>query len=334
MKKGILFSIILLGFTAVITQITLIREFLIVFYGNEISVGFIFASWFIAGAFGSWFLGRFTDKIRQKITLFSLCQFCLSILLPISVLAIRSIKPALNLDPGQIMPPLPMFVSNFIILLPVCVLLGSMFSLGARLYDHESSLAATKIGMVYCLEAIGSMAGGILVSFILMRLLNSLQIMASLSLLNILSAIWLQVLNKEKKTKPIFIAIFTAQLVFLVFFWLFNGWSNLQQLSLKTQWKGYQLLGSRNTIYGNIAVTKKQAQHSFFYNGLHLYTIPDEMRAEETVHFTLLEHPNPERVLLVGGGVGGLIKEALKEHLLLDRLLRREIGRSTKKFTC
>ena len=313
MKKGVLFSIILLGFTAVITQITLIREFLIVFYGNEISLGLIFASWFIAGAFGSWFLGRFTDKIRQKINLFSICQFCLSILLPISVLAIRSIKPALNLDPGQIMPPLFMFLANFIILLPVCVLLGFMFSLGVRLYEAKSKIAATKIGMVYILEAVGSLCGGLLASFVLIRLLNSLQIMASLSLLNILGAILLQVVNKGKKARSLFITIFTVQLIFLVFLWLFNGWNNLQQLSLKTQWGGYELLGSRNTIYGNVTVTKRGTQRSFFYNGLYLYAIPDEIRAEETVHFALLEHPSPERVLLVGGGVGGLIKEALKE---------------------
>ena len=315
MKKGILYSIILVGFTAIITQIILMREFLIVFYGNEISIGFIFTSWFIGGMLGSWFLGRITDKIKPKITLFSLCQFCLSILLPLSILAIRSIKPFLNLEAGEVMPLLPMFLSNFIILTPICVLLGFMFAQGAKIYDIESNIAATKIGMVYVLEAIGSMAGGLLVSFILMRLLNSLQIMAALSLLNILGAILLQVLSEERKTKPIFITVFIILFMLLVFLWLFGGWNNLQQLSLKIQWRGYELLASRNSIYGNIVATKRQSQHSFFHNGLHLYTIPDQLTTEEPVHFPLLEHPRPETVLLVGGGVGGLIEEILKHPI-------------------
>lgn len=315
MKKGILFSIILVGFTAVITQIILMREFLIVFYGNEISIGFIFTSWFIGGALGSWFLGRFTDKIKLKVTLFSLCQFFLSILLPLSILATRSIKPFLNLDPGQIMPLSPIFLSSFIILIPICVLLGFMFSLGVRIYDIGCNIAATKVGMVYVLEAIGSLVGGLLVSFILVRLLNSFQIMSILSLLNILGAILLQVLSEERKSKPIFIAIFTVLLILLVFSWVFNGLNSLQQLSLKIQWKGYELLASRNSIYGNIVVTKSESQRSFFYNGLHLYTIPDQLTAEESVHFALLEHPNPERVLLIGGGVGGLIEEILKHPI-------------------
>ena len=315
MKKGILFSIILVGFTAIIAQIILMREFLIVFYGNEISIGFIFTSWFIGGMLGSWLLGRITDKIKLKVNLFSVCQFCLSILLPLSILAIRSIKPLLNLDPGQIMPLSLMFLSNFIILAPVCVLLGFMFSLSVRIYDVESRIAATKIAMAYVLEAIGSMVGGLLVSFILVRLLNPFQIMATLSLLNILAAISLQGLSEKKKTRPIFIAVFMVLLMLLVFLWLSNGLNNLQRLSLKMQWRGYELLASRNSIYGNITVTKSQSQRSFFYNGLHLYTIPDQLTAEETVHFPLLEHPNPERVLLVGGGVGGLIEEILKQPI-------------------
>ena len=313
MKKGILFSIILLGFTAVVAQIVLMREFLVVFYGNEISIGLIFTSWFIGGMLGSWLLGRVTDKIKPKVAVFSLCQLCLSILLPLSILAIRLIKPILNLEPGELISLLPMFLSNFIILAPTCILLGFMFSQSVKIYDVESKIAVSKIGRVYVLEAIGSLVGGLLVSFILIRLLNSFQIMTVLSLLNILGAILLQVLSRERKTKPIFISLFLFLFVSLLFFWGFNGLNNLQQLSLKIQWKGYELLASRNSIYGNITVTKSESQRSFFYDGLHLYTIPDQLAAEETVHFVLLEHPNPEKVLLVGGGMGGLIEEVLKE---------------------
>jgi len=327
LKKGILFSIILLGFTAVVAQIILMREFLIVFYGNEISMGFIFASWFIGGAIGSWLLGKATDKIKSRLTIFSLCEFCLSVLLPLSILGVRQIKPVLNLDPGQIMPFLPMFLSSFMILAPICILLGFMFSLGVRLYDVKSNIAATKVTMVYVLEAIGSLFGGLLVSFMLIRLLNSLEIMVALSLLNISGAILLQVFSKANRARRIFIAIFMFLFILLAFSWLSNSLNNLQQRSLKLQWQGYQLLGSGNSIYGNIIATKVESQYSFFYNGLHLYTIPDELTAEESVHFALLEHPSPERVLLIGGGAGGLIREILKhpvkrvDYVELDPLI-------------
>jgi len=109
--------------------------------------------------------------------------------------------------------------------------------------------------------------------------------------------------------------------------WLFKGWDNLNRYSLNKQWKGYELLASRNSIYGNITVAKRDNQHSFFNNGLHLYTVPDKLTAEEAVHFALLEHSSPQEVLLIGGGVGGLLEEILKhpvkkvDYVELDPLI-------------
>ncbi|TAM37869.1 hypothetical protein EPN54_04845 [bacterium] len=315
MKKKILFALVLIGFTAIIAQVIFMREFLVVFYGNEITIGFIFAGWFIAGFFGSWFLGRFSDKIKPKVTVFSLCQSALSILLPLSILAIRSTKSFLNLRPGELIPAAPVFLSSFIILLPVCLLLGFMFSLGSSVCDIKPGIIAAKIGTVYFLEAIGSIIGGFLVSFILIRLLNPFQIMGILGLLNILSALFLQVFSESRKTKPVLITVFAALFIGGLLVWLFNGWGYLQQKSLKIQWRGYELLASRNSIYGNIAVTKSASQRSFFYDGVHLYTVPDRLSSEEAVHFALLEHPDPQKLLLIGGGVGGLLEEALKHPI-------------------
>lgn len=329
MKKKVLFCIALIGFTAIVAQIIFMREFLVVFYGNEIAVGIIFTSWFATGMLGSWLLGRFADKINSKLAVFSLCQLSLSILLPLSILAIRSIKSILHLGSGEVIPVLPMFLSAFIILLPVCLLLGFMFSLSSSIGNDNSRIIAAKIGMVYFLETAGSIIGGLLVSFILIRLLNPFQIMAILSLLNITGALFLQTFSESKKTKRVFIAIFTISFSAILLIWLFNGWDYLQQKSLKRQWKGYALLASGNSIYGNIAVTKSQSQRSFFYNGAHLYTVPDQLTAEEAVHFALLEQPKPEEVLLVGGGVGGLLEEVLKhpvkkvDYVELDPMIIR-----------
>lgn len=315
MKKSIFSAIVLIGFTAITSQIIFMREFLVVFYGNEITIGFIFAGWFIAGSLGSWLLGRFSDRIKPKITVFSLCQSGLCLLLPLSILGIRSIKPFLDLRPGELIPAAPVFFSTLIILLPVCLLLGFMFALGSRICDIKPRVKAAKIGMVYFLEAIGSIIGGLLVSFILIRLLNSFQIIGLLSLLNISSALFLQASSEGRKTKPVIIAVFTALFVTVLLIWVFNGWGDLEKKSLKAQWRGYELLDSRNSIYGNIAVTKSGSQRSFFYDGSHLYTVPDRLSSEESVHFALLEHPDPKKVLLIGGGVGGLLEEALKHPI-------------------
>ena len=85
----------------------------------------------------------------------------------------------------------------------------------------------------------------------------------------------------------------------------------LRDLSLKQLWQGYNLVESRDSIYGNIAVTARGTQFSFFENGLLLATTEDYLVAEETAHYPLLQHPQPKRVLLIGGGINGTVREIL-----------------------
>lgn len=343
---AILSSIFLIGFTAMAAQIVIMREFLIVFYGNEISIGFILGSWLIWGAVGSWSLGIFADKAKSKLDLFSTCQLALSFLLVLSILAIRSIKFYFRLAPGEIIGFIPMIISSFFIVAPICMLLGFMFSLGCRLYGMEYSGGcglklwnrkftdtAEKIGLAYVWECVGAMLGGLLVSFILICLLNSIAISVILGLLNIFAAIYLQyTLKKNKAGAPfvgVFLVIFIAALAALALLalWFYRGWDNLDEYSRKKQWQGYQILEARNSIYGNIMVTKRGSQYSFFDNGLHLYSVPDKLTSEEAVHFVLLEHKDPQDLLLIGGGVGGLIGEILKypirsiDYLELDPVI-------------
>jgi spermidine synthase len=84
-------------------------------------------------------------------------------------------------------------------------------------------------------------------------------------------------------------------------------------------WRGFNLVGARDTIYGNLAVTETGTIRSIYSNGVILANVPDPSAAEEAVDYALLEHPAPQRVLLIGGGINGSIAEALK-HPSVTRL--------------
>jgi hypothetical protein len=60
--RGVL---VLIGFTAVIAQVVLMRELMVVFYGNEMSLGWMLASWLLWTAIGSSDLGRLVTRVRQ-----------------------------------------------------------------------------------------------------------------------------------------------------------------------------------------------------------------------------------------------------------------------------
>ena len=103
-----------------VSQIIFLREFLVVFYGNEISIGIILASWLIWGSFGSWFLGRYSDRVQSKDFLFSFCQFFLAFILPATIFAIRSSKNFMAISTGEIVGYYPMAAASFLILAPSC----------------------------------------------------------------------------------------------------------------------------------------------------------------------------------------------------------------------
>ncbi|MCX5908976.1 MAG: hypothetical protein NTY64_17835, partial [Deltaproteobacteria bacterium] len=89
---------------------------------------------------------------------------------------------------------------------------------------------------------------------------------------------------------------------------------DLERISLAWQWRGLEIQQSRWSPFGNITVGKREEQLTFFVNGIPVLNspVPDVARIEELVHFPLLLQPSPERILVVGGGFGGVITEVLK----------------------
>lgn len=306
MRRRIIFALTVVGFSAMAGQIVLMRELLVVFYGNELSFGITLASWLFWVGFGSLGIARWlAGRIKDKITAFALCETGLAFLLPLSVFGARFIPAALRIPPGEIIGILPMSMSAFILLAPICILGGFLFTIGCEIYRMGEERAA-RIGYVYIFEALGATIGGLATTLILIRLLSPLYIMFLAGLLNLLAALLLSRNNK--------IAAFTTAIILIGFILvIFTGGVNyLRDYSLNRQWRTHELLTSENSVYGNIAVTKRENQYSIFTNGLYDFSVPDRRTSEMNAHFPLLEHPEPKHVLLIGGGSSGISAEILK----------------------
>jgi spermidine synthase len=308
MKNAMRASVILIGATAMCSQIIYMRELLAVFCGNELSISFTLASWLAAGAIGALCHSHIIKMNGPgtgqggRSNFFTACQILLGVLLPFGVAAARLIRPALNVNPGQLLPLFPVLAASLIVLAPVCMILGLMFSLACR-------KDAAYIGNVYVLEAAGSLAGGAVTGVILVRFFGSTDILTALGLLNLAAAYFLSRENGSRTVARI--AAGLAVLVALA--WAGGLTARLDRYSLKKEWPGYDLLAAKNSVYGNIAVVRRNGDYSFFGNGLRLFTVPDTKYSEEAVHLALLEHPDPKTVLLIGPGAGGLLEELLKE---------------------
>ena len=66
-----------------------------------------------------------------------------------------------------------------------------------------------------------------------------------------------------------------------------------------------------DSAYSRITIERLDGQVSLYENDALTFT-SEGTEAEEFVHPAALQHPNPERILVLGGGVGGIVREALR----------------------
>ena len=303
----------LIGFTAVTAQVVLMRELLVVFYGNELALGVMLANWLFWTALGSSLMGLGAKRARNPRKLLAGLETLAAFTLPVTLLAVRAGKAFFHSVPGEIFGPVPMFLTSFVALSAFCLISGGLFAAGSRLFaELTGATTAAATGAVYLLEAAGSGLGGLLAGLALVRWLTPFEIAALLGVLNLLAACVL-LANAEEKNR-LLAAAFPALSVVVVL-----GSSALAPLSLRVLWRSYHLVTTRNSLYGSLAVVETGASRSLFENGLIVMTVPDPAAAEEAVHWALLEHPAPRHLLLIGGGVNGCVVESLR-HPSLTRV--------------
>ncbi len=322
LRHKLLLAWILMGFTSMIGQIVLMRELIYVFYGNELALGTTLACWLLWVGIGSFGLGRLVDRVQDRLRLLIMCEVLLAFLLPLSILAVRSVKLILGFSAGEIIGIFPMLYSCLLLLPPLCLTLGFTFALNCKILSSTLRDAVKGIGRVYIFEATGSAIAGVMFSYLLVRWLTHLQIALIVSLFAF-GVGFLLALERRGVLR-------TAVLLLLVVLaggLGLGGAGRVDEWSNSLRWKGFNPIHSEDSIYGNLTVTKYGDQVSMFESGLLMFTYPDLFSSEEVVHYPMLSHPDPKSVLLIGGGIGGALEEILKygvesvDYLELDPLV-------------
>jgi spermidine synthase len=333
-----------MGLSGIVAQIVLLRELLVAFLGNELTLGIILANWLILVAIGSFFIGKTVEKVKRKLEVFVFFLLLFSVALPFTIYLSRIFKNLLLTTPGEGLGFAPIFYSSFLILLPVTLPLGALFTYGCKLYSQYVKEDTFSIGKVYILESIGAIIGGLLATFLLIQNLNSFEIAFIFSLIN--ASISVLLILPIPRT-PFFnfrsiLCCFSISLAILFIYFLFTpSAKEINSFSIQSQWKTLRVIHNENSIYGNITVTKRGEQFTFFTNGVPSITVPvpDVAAIEDFVHFPMLFHEKPESVLILSGGAGGMIQEILKypvshvDYVELDPLLLKLVQKFPTPLT-
>ncbi len=295
--------VFLVGFTSIIAQIILLREFISVFNGNELVIGVILTNWMILTAIGA-YLGQFMKKMKNNIAFLCLLLLFLALFAFASASLISYLKNIV-FPLGIMISIYQVFYSSFIILLPVCLLTGICFTVTSKIYSMSKN--ENRVSMVYGLESAGSITGGLLFSLLLIFILSQYHSLLLLILINSIGVIYISRCNSSKKLYIIASLLAAISIV--------GMFINLEKPLRKNLFPNQEIIISKNSPYGNTVITRQFDEYNVYHNNVLLFNTESIIENEEAVHYAMCQHQAPGKVLLLTGGLSDRINEILKYNI-------------------
>ncbi|MDQ7785085.1 MAG: fused MFS/spermidine synthase [Desulfomonilaceae bacterium] len=303
----------LFGLVSLTGQILLLREVLVIFHGTEISIGIFFGTWLAGIGIGASTGARLVRSgMRDPVRIFLHSLPALGFSLLFQIVLIRLIPRIFGASPAELAPLHGILVAVPVGTFSTSFLTGFLFPMGCHAMKQAEGRT---IGRMYALEALGGLIGGILFTFFMVRWLSPLQIAAALSLL---LSVGVLVLGHRKGVTGTVLSAGSLLLVGAVICSPIGA--RLTDATVRVRWEalhpGLTLLASTPTPYQQIEIAQLGNQRSLFGNGKIVTSFPDPHTADRLAALVAAQNPEAKQVLLVGGGIGSLVKAVLQYPIL------------------
>jgi len=307
------------GACVMIAQILLFRDLMALSLGSELAIGLIFAGWLTGVSAGSALAGLWVRYRKAPPVTVAACLALFGFSTPLCIMLARCMRPWAGYIQGEAAPFGALVWMIPAAAAPAAFLAGAGFVLlcsavNANAGDTDpSSSPEVSSGRVYGLEALGSMAGSLLFTFLLVFLLPPIALCLCLAAAMMLAvAVWLPGAARTLAMAACAAAVAGALLLSPM----------LETLSRGVQWGRADIAANEESIYGNITAIRQNAQVSLFSNGRLAGVTGESPGAAFRAHAVMCLHPHPRRVLLVGADTD-TIREMLKhkpEHITVVEL--------------
>ncbi|MGQ9660922.1 MAG: hypothetical protein ACUVWX_01115 [Kiritimatiellia bacterium] len=296
-----------------------LREMLVVSLGNELTLGLLLACWLFLVGTGAC-LGRFLlprpGEEQERASLAACMLLCGVIFLPFQLHVIRLHRTLMAVPLGQTASLAKVAGTTMLAFPPSCLAIGAYFPLACALIsnaDRKSSHGfPSRVSSIYTAEALGSTAGGITLSFVLLPRYTPLSITVFVIAAGLIGVALLATGRTSRLPAAI---IATAALG--TFFLQPHFFRAFETLSNNRRWRslagaGSRLIQTTDTVYQNLALAENAGQYAIYGSGQVLFAFPDLHGTEHTIHFIMGQNPRARKMLLLGGNPIGDIPELLK----------------------
>lgn len=289
-------ALFLAGLVPLLGQITLLRELNVAFFGVELIYPIALGLWLVLAALGA-LAGRGKSAPPEGRLATLLLLFALA--LPLGIAFLRASRILLGGVPGADLPFSLQWAALAGALAPVALLAGMLFRAAALTGAERGRTLAGAYGI----ESLGGLAGG-LIATVALRFGMQTFALALLTALTAALAAPLFARGKTVRQPRRWSALASALLLGVLL------WQAAPLDEAMTRWNHPDLVASADSPYARITVSEREGRVAVFANGA-LALATQEAGAERFAHLAALQHPNPRRILLIGGGSDGTLRELL-----------------------
>ncbi|MCX7818917.1 MAG: hypothetical protein N2652_06910 [Kiritimatiellae bacterium] len=309
-------AVLALGACGVAGQVLLWRELVALYQGNELTTGIILANWLLAEAIGAAVAGRRAPLSSDASGRFALLSAAYALGVTASLVGARLLRPAAGLALAQPVGTAFTMLTSLVLQAPPSLLHGALFPMAGRLCDAHGAATGSAVATLYVWESLGTLLGAIAVKIAFSLGIHAVVIVAAIWGL---TAIVLATSPppsphgaRRRAVRPL--AASTCAVAAM----LAAGAAPLHRWLLVAQFHPYPVLAHTTSPLANWTVLGSNGQYIFAADGqpVLLSPEPDRVGAQTTAHLPLLWHPAPRRVAVIGGGLGGLLEEILKHHVV------------------
>jgi spermidine synthase len=287
-------NLFITGFVSSSIQILLIREMMNISGGYELIAGVFLGTWLITSAAGSSLAGKSNIMDLKKINL----VFALT---PLFSLLLLLLLARLFLETGETPSFLISLIYMFIVLIPFCLVSGFTF---VRLISISRQRNGYVPGKSYSIETTGGITAGILISVLISENIGTYKLL--LVIISLFAAYTLL---------TYFIVTVIGRMIGKVIFTLAISLIVLSEPDIifrKILLPGIDIIESEDTPYGNITRGVYAGEESLYYNQRLLTYKDDVIEREEDIHYAMLQHDSPSKVILISGSLVSHLPEIKK----------------------
>lgn len=310
---------IVLGITASLYQLILLREFTFSIAKNELSLVVAIGVWIIFCSLGS-LAGR-----KKRFLEISYLPFSYSLIFSLIVASIHLVKKTAGLSYYEIASFGFIAVSALFFFGAIGFLVGYSFCLFCRNYLNRNKYSSSAFANFFGYEALGFFIGGIVFTFFLATYRNPF-IFSALPL-----AFYLFI--SVKLRRKIFFAFFIIILTFL-------SAQSFKKI-IESEFKKAKIIFYKGTPYGPVIGVQKNKVSSFYLNGSLAGSSEDLFWDEKFIHTTLSALKEPKDVLFIGSAFSNQLSEILKykvknlHYLSLNKTVvsfaKKRVGRADRE---